>query len=328
MPNLNSILTLVALTLSAPCCYAFSRSLNLSGGNSLSARTRTSSFVPSNSKAIHNPNNNYFGGRIHRSQSSQPLHMALDLVTYLRTEWIATSLCSNQTPREAKVVLQIGSEDGRAVTMIPRSVETLITSSAEADGVIPVTAERQLRQQAERRGAARVRIVNQHADNLKETKDESVDVVISMQAAERMYENGLDWTNSVKEAARVLKPGGRFLFVEKTQINEIDYIDCVMGTYSFDQNEEKDDSDKSDEEVQPKRRLFEMVGYDDVDMVLVPHIAGVVIKSSEGGMTDLEVEARKTDDEKDRLAELSISAFERGIKKRRKKKKVQDEEEV
>lgn len=261
--------------------------------------------------------------RSHR-QCAKPLRMGLDLVTYLRTEWISTSLCTNQTPRSAKVVLQLGSEDGRAVTMIPRTVEKLITSSAEPDGKIPVSVERQLRQQAERRGAAKVRVVNQAADNLSETEDESVDVVISLQAAERMQENGLSWINSVREAARVLKPGGRFLFVEKTTIGEIDYIDCVMGITGFKDEVQQNPGD----EPATKKRIFEMVGFDEVDMVLVPHIAGVVVKSDEAGLTESEVEAKQASAESDRLAELSINAFERGLKKRRKKKKNKDEEEA
>lgn len=265
--------------------------------------------------------------------SSSSLNMAnLDLVTSLRTEWIATSLCTNQTPRSAKVVLQLGSEDGRALTMIPRTVETFITSSAEADGQIPVSTERQVRQQAERRGAGtKVRVINQKADDLSETKDESVDVVISIQAAERMYENGLDWTKSVREAARVLKPGGRLLFVEKTTIGTIDYIDCVMGIYSYTGEKQNAaaavDDNKENESAPVKRRLFEMVGFDEVDMVLVPHIAGVVMKSSEAGMTDEEIEAKNAVQEKERLAELSISAFERGLKKRKKKKKGGDNDD-
>lgn len=42
------------------------------------------------------------------------LRMGLDLVTYLRTEWISAALCTNQTPRSADVCLQVGTEDGRA----------------------------------------------------------------------------------------------------------------------------------------------------------------------------------------------------------------------
>ena len=44
------------------------------------------------------------------------LRMGLDLVTYLRTEWISAALCTNQTPRSADVCLQLGTEDGRAGT--------------------------------------------------------------------------------------------------------------------------------------------------------------------------------------------------------------------
>merc|ERR1712003_125150 len=152
------------------------------------------------------------------NRRSTILHMAMDMVTYMRTEWISAALCTNQTPRSAKICLQLGCEDGRAVTFIPRTVRELQTSSAQADGKIPLSASRQLKQQAKRRGAARVTLIDQPADDLRETEDESVDVVISLQAADLMRQNGLDWKKSIDEAARVLKPGGRFLFVEQTEI--------------------------------------------------------------------------------------------------------------
>ena len=55
-------------------------------------------------------------------------------------------------------------------------------------------------------------------------------------------------------------------------------------------------------------------------MVLVPHIAGVAVKSEDAGLTAEELSKREEEEKKDRLADLSIAAYERGIKKRRKKK--------
>ena len=46
----------------------------------------------------------------------------LDPVTYLRTEWVSASLCTNQTPASADKVLQLGIEDGRIVNFVPRTV--------------------------------------------------------------------------------------------------------------------------------------------------------------------------------------------------------------
>ena len=46
----------------------------------------------------------------------------LDPVTYLRTEWVSAALCTNQTPKEADKVLQLGIEDGRIVNFVPRTV--------------------------------------------------------------------------------------------------------------------------------------------------------------------------------------------------------------
>eukprot|EP00568_Trieres_chinensis_P011274 CAMPEP_0183299756 /NCGR_PEP_ID=MMETSP0160_2-20130417/6396_1 /TAXON_ID=2839 ORGANISM="Odontella Sinensis, Strain Grunow 1884" /NCGR_SAMPLE_ID=MMETSP0160_2 /ASSEMBLY_ACC=CAM_ASM_000250 /LENGTH=331 /DNA_ID=CAMNT_0025462057 /DNA_START=66 /DNA_END=1061 /DNA_ORIENTATION=- len=265
------------------------------------------------------------------SSSSSPtkLRMGLDLVTYLRTEWVSAALCTNQTPREADVCLQLGTEDGRAVTFIPKTIRELITSSAEPDGKLSVGARRQLKQQQERRKAATIRYFDQPCDDLNETDDESVDIVISLQAAQRMVENGQDWKKSVREAARVLKPGGRLLFVEQSQLDGESYLEYVGNLLSFkdeDESEagsseaaqEESDGSETEEDANP---VFECIGYDDVDLVIVPHVAGVFIKTEEAGMTPAERKAKAAADAKARTAELSISAFERGIKKRKKKKK-------
>jgi SAM-dependent methyltransferase len=255
-----------------------------------------------------------------RPQRVAPLQMGLDMVTYMRVEWIAAALVTNQTPRTADVVLQLGCEDGRAVTFVPRTVDKLITSTVEADGIMPVAIERQLRQQEKSRNSGgtsgKVEIVNQRADDLKETADESVDVVISLAACERMIENGLDWKKSVQEAARVLKPGGRLLFVEPPEIDGVSYLDYLANLSVQTLSEE---GQESTEEPFP---VFEPLGYDDVDLVLRPHVAGVVVKSEDAGLSKVEREMKGKNEEQDKYAEISIAAFERGLKKRKRKKKV------
>jgi SAM-dependent methyltransferase len=251
------------------------------------------------------------GTNARRLQTPTSLQMGLDLVTYLRTEWISAALCTNQTPRSADVLLQLGVEDGRAVTFIPRTIRELITSSAEADGKLTVSARRQLKQQQERRKAATVTYVDQRCDDLAETKDESVDVVISLQAAARMVENGVDWKKSIREAARVLKPGGRLLFVEQTELEGESYLEYIQSLYNLE-GEIPEDADL-------RVPIFE-VGFDDVDLVLVPHVAGVALKSDDAGLTPQELAKKEQDAERERRADLSIEAYERGIKKRRKKK--------
>ena len=166
--------------------------------------------------------------------SPTALRMGLDLVTYLRTEWVAAALCTNQTPRAADVCLQLGTQDGRAVLFVPRTIREFVTSSVEADGTISTNIRRQLKQQYERRSSAVIKEVDQRADDLVEMADESVDVVISLQAAGPMDENGLDWKRSVREAARVLKPGGRLLFVEQTELNGDSYLEYIMSLTSIE----------------------------------------------------------------------------------------------
>lgn len=242
------------------------------------------------------------------------LYMGLDMVTFLRTEWVSAALVTNQTPLESDVCLQLGCADGRAVTFIPRTIRELITSTVEADGFLPVSVRRQLKQQKERRtGSASITYIDQRADDLKETADSSVDVVISLQAAAKMAENGLDWKKSIDEAARVLKPGGRFLFCEQTALGGESYLEYMATVKPI-----KDGAAAEDGELYP---VFELVGYDDVDLVIEPHIAGVVVKSENAGMNEAEMARKESKAEKERIADLSITAYERGLKKRKRKKK-------
>eukprot|EP00977_Amphora_coffeiformis_P003753 scaffold742_cov165-Amphora_coffeaeformis.AAC.29 len=267
------------------------------------------------------------------SSSSSPtaLRMGLDLVTYLRTEWVSAALCTNQTPRSADVCLQLGTQDGRAVLFVPRTIREFITSSTEADGTLNPTIKRQLKQQAERRSSAVIKDLDQRADDLKLMDDESVDVVISLQAAAVMQENGLDWKRSVREAARVLKPGGRLLFVEQTELNGESYLDYVMNL-SSSSDEEESDNDEDEEEDDEMIPIFEDVGYDDVDLVITPHVAGVALKSLDAGMTAAEAEAKRDakakQEAEQKLAEVALQAFEGGLKKRKRKKKKKEEEEA
>jgi SAM-dependent methyltransferase len=279
------------------------------------------------------------------SATSSSSSSFVDPLTYLRTEWVSASLVSNQTPKEADRILQLGTEDGRLVNFVPRTVREIITSSAEKKdgpegGGLTVSCERQLRQMAERRrSGATIVYSNQPADDLRETPSSSVDVVVSLLAARRMKDNGLDWRQAVREAGRVLKPGGRFLFVEGETIDGESYLDFVVGLSERGGVEIKggleklaadegggdggsDDDDDEEEEDEEERRspLFEEVGYDMVDMVLQPHVAGVAIKAEDADLTPAEKERRKAQEESDRVADLSLSAFERGLKKRKRKK--------
>jgi SAM-dependent methyltransferase len=259
------------------------------------------------------------------SKTTTRLSMGLDFVTFMRTEWVSAAICANQTPRSADVCLELGSLDGRTVSFIPKTVREFITSSAEPDGMLTVTARRQLKQQQQIKGenTAQVKYVDQAADDLSETASESVDVVYSLQAAARLQENGRDWKRSVREAARVLKPGGRFLFVEQTVLaggeSYLEYVQTLLAT--TDEDSAGDAADDDEDEMETRFAVFSEVGFDPVDMVLEPHIAGVATKSLDAGMTPAERAQRAALEQKDRVAELSLVAFERGHKKRKKKKK-------
>jgi SAM-dependent methyltransferase len=173
--------------------------------------------------------------------------------------------------------------------------------------------------------------VDQAADDLSETATESVDVVYSLQCAARLQENGRDWKRSVREAARVLKPGGRFLFVEQTEVEGESYLEYVqlLLTSNDPEDESLDESGAVQEPTEETRLpVFSEVGFDTVDLVLQPHIAGMAIKSVEAGLTPAARKERASQEQKDRMADLSLIAYERGSKKRKRKAKKGEEEEV
>ncbi|KAL7557541.1 hypothetical protein ACA910_006415 [Epithemia clementina (nom. ined.)] len=272
--------------------------------------------------------------RYHNNQLSRTrLPMAgggnsMDPITYLRLEWISAALCTNQTPRSANVCLQLGTQDGRAVTFLPRTIRQLVTSSLKSGEATPIGVQRQLKQSAERRQIVEkldIQNRNQAADDLRETPDESVDVVISLQAVDRMVENGLNWKQSVVEAARVLKPGGRLLWVEPTMVqgeSYVEYVESLIVVPDDDEDDEEDDDEDDDKKDNDEEYLpvFDDVGYDDIDWILQPHTAGVAVKRITP-MTQQELQEQAKKAEQDKMAELSLQAFERGIKKRKKKKK-------
>merc|ERR1711957_214780 len=99
------------------------------------------------------------------------------------------------------------------------------------------------------------------------------------------------------------------------------YVEEVMSVKSV---QNKNDKSTDSDEVEDVNPTFEMVGYDEVDYVLVSHVAGVVEKAMYSGMTASAIEAQKAVESKARMAELSIDAFERGLKRRKKKKKKKE----
>ena len=261
-----------------------------------------------------------------RQQHYLLLHMAsMDPITYLRTEWISAALCTNQIPRTADACLQLGTQDGRAITFVPRTIRTFITSSLENNGQLTIQTQRQLKQSQERRQGfgAQIEYCNQRADDLTKTASASMDAVISLQAVDAMIENGLDWKRSIQEAARVLKPGGRFLWVEPTTVQGESYIDYVENLVLSEDDEDVNNNDDKEEEGNSQQLwlpIFDDVGYDEIPLTLQPYIAGVAIKRlSQATLQQMQEEEQRQ--EEDKRAEISLQVLERGLKKKKKKKK-------
>jgi SAM-dependent methyltransferase len=145
-----------------------------------------------------------------------------------------------------------------------------------------------------------------------------------------MVENGYDWKKAIGEAGRVLKPGGRFLFVESAEVDGESFLEEVMrlsdggdDESDVESEDENDDDTTANVEDTAQSIIFSEVGFDNVDLVLQPHVAGVAIKAMDADLTPQQRMEKKAREEEDRLADLSLSVFERGNKKsRRRKNKV------
>lgn len=248
--------------------------------------------------------------------------MGLDPVTFLRTEYVSAALFTNQIPRSADSCLQLGVYDGRAITFIPRTIRQFYTSSIEQDGMVSIGIQRALQQALKSRNILEESMQiqfydNQRADNLTMIPDNTIDAVISMQSADKLVTNGLDWKRSIQEAIRVLKPGGRFLFVEPTEIGQDNYLDYIG---SFASNTTTTTA-TTDMEIDEEERfpMLDCVGWDNVDFVVTPHVAGVFTKRLDAGMTKQERLAAEKLKEQEILAERSLSVFEGRRKKKVKK---------
>ena len=164
--------------------------------------------------------------------------------------------------------------------------------------------------------------------------------MVMFQSVQRMVENGVNWKMAIREGGRVLKPGGRFLFVECAEVGDGEsFLEEVMrycemplmmeeGDDETEQGKENegeidnddDSNNNEDNKNESPSKIFSEVGFDNVDLVLQPHVAGVAIKALDADLTSQQKAAKKNQEEQDRLADLSLSAFERGSKRRKRKK--------
>jgi len=296
----------------------------------------------------------------------------LDPISYSRTEFITSAILTNQIPRSSKVVLQIGTEDPRCVYYLPRSVSEILchpTYSAEK-GKLPFRARRQLDQAKERRGqmeATEIKAIELEAEDGIATKkggmlygveSDTVDVVVWTQIADEMkkfYEKGgrgedkvgpSDWFEyALKDVNRVLKEGGRVVFIEREEVEDlmgtgrkIGFVDALRAirmddTFKMfgpneDEGEEGDDQ-KPIEEIDLGTYASLDVAFDKVDFCPAPHIAGVAIKRSsnpdedlaeKGGQgREMNIQERMLYEKRTADAELAFEAFERGRRKGRRK---------
>lgn len=138
-----------------------------------------------------------------------------------------------------------------------------------------------------------------------------------------------------------MKPGGRFLFVENANVNGESFLEEILKLTAVNDQEEQeegvdnnandemsgesstinDTAEKEEDDSTTSTIIFSEVGYDNVDMVLTPHVAGVAIKALDADLTLEQRAELKSQEERDRLADLSLDAFERGNRKNKRRRK-------
>ena len=307
------------------------------------------------------------------------LQASTDPVSYWRVEYVSSAMLSNQIPRSASTVLQLGTVDPKAVYYLNKDVNKLLchpSYSAVQGGVSP-RANRQLTQAKERRGGMdKLELVCLRTERLdgRATKqggflygvdDNSVDAVVFCEVLEEIIEfyakpkasasilGSDEWfRNLLEELNRVLKVGGRLVFVEKRDIagllpgpSAVPLVGAIEGMrmdgsfklFADGETEgmEGDDEREMDEVDLGTYSLFD-VAYDQIDFCPTPHVAGVAIKRSieEPFEEEEESEPERVLNIQERIeyekrvqgAELAIAAFEKGRKKRKKLKPKADEE--
>lgn len=155
-----------------------------------------------------------------------------------------------------------------------------------------------------------------------------------------------DWFEyALKDVNRVLKEGGRVVFIEREEVEDlmgtgrkIGFVDALRAirmddTFKMfgpneDEGEEGDDQ-KPIEEIDLGTYASLDVAFDKVDFCPAPHIAGVAIKRSsnpdedlaeKGGQgREMNIQERMLYEKRTADAELAFEAFERGRRKGRRK---------
>mmetsp|Transcript_59196 Transcript_59196/g.116143 ORF Transcript_59196/g.116143 Transcript_59196/m.116143 type:complete len:244 (+) Transcript_59196:144-875(+) len=135
----------------------------------------------------------------------QPLMGVFDFVNplYWKREYITAAMLSRQVPSSASVVLELYPDDGKRFYYYPSTVSQIV--------VVPLTWPLEAKKETELRIAAN-KVVPPKLLAVKQTMQtmdtNAVDVVVCVQALKSLGREGLG------DAHRVLKPGGRLIFVE------------------------------------------------------------------------------------------------------------------
>ncbi len=274
---------------------------------------------------------------------SGPLSAFMDPITYSRVEFVSASIVSNQIPRAADSCLQINTIDPRVFYYVPKTLRKVLCHPTfdKDDKVVDFRARRQIKQAIERRGGMESLDIEflekemplDYSRAFSVVDDESVDVVLCVTALEDTPDD-FDLKAMSMEIGRVLKPGGRFIFVEREEKKVGETIEALRMDGSYRPFDDKDSEEEAAYQAELEGgdvdfslySMFDVVE-DPIDMCPMPFIAGVSVKRDPNEALEPEKPKVLTPAEQARAkkvsdgADLVISAFERGRKKSRPKKK-------
>ena len=186
---------------------------------------QTAAFIPSGLRVQQRHRRRHPLSPSRTPAQTPPLCMnLLDYVNpmYWKREYLVGAVLGSQVPPAAAVVLELYAEDAKRFFYYQSSVVQVVVApplseQLAAKGLGRAEVEKAEKEMTEAAGRAKKSVLMKPLDG---TPSNSVDAVVCVQAARRVAEAG-----RLSDLARVLKPGGRVVFLEEPE--DLAVLDAV-----------------------------------------------------------------------------------------------------